>query len=249
MIISLENKMKTLKSKLILSALLSVLILIAVSPVGAQSPRLSCSNLTATIELEAPSTNSECLTVVNNEAAPAGQSLTLARISSASILLKDFFKENKIAPEATAFSVSGLSSVNPEIYQHAVNLTAMINAANEGAGTAAFTAPIPFLPYQESTQLVQLVPMQLDPINGSGIRFVTAYGNQGDPVSNDNLFYTFQGMSQDGRFYLSVTIPISNTMISGPTDPTTVDWTNVPADSWQPALETLDDIVLSIQVR
>lgn len=241
--------MKTLKSNLILSALLSVLILIIASPVSAQNPRLSCSNLTATIEIEAPSTNTECLTVLNNEAAPVGQSLTLAKISSASILLKDFYKENRIAPEVTAFSVSGLSSVNPEIYQHAVNLTAMINASNEGAGATAFTAPIPFLPYQETTQLVQLVPMRLDPVNGTGIRFVTAYGNQGDPISNDNLFYTFQGMSQDGRFYISVTVPINNTMINGPTDPTTVDWANVPADSWQPALETLDAIVLSAQIR
>lgn len=241
--------MKTLKSKLILNALLSVLILIIASPVGAQSPRLSCSNLTATIELEAPSTNTECLTVVNNEAAPAGQSLTLAKISSASILLKDFYKEGRIAPEVTAFSVSGLSSVNPEIYRRAVDLTAMINAANEGTGIAAFTAPIPFLPYQEATQLVQLAPMRLDPVNGTGIRFVTAYGNQGEPISNDNLFYTFQGMSHDGRFYISATIPINNTMINGPTDPTTVDWSNVPADSWQPALETLDAIVLSVQIR
>lgn len=241
--------METLKSKLILCALVSVMILIVASPVRAQSPRLSCSNLTLTIELEALSTNAECLTVVNNEAAPAGQSLTSAKISSASILLKDFYKENKIAAEVTAFSVSGLSSVNPEIYQHAVNLTAMINSANEGAGITAFTAPIPFLPYQQTTQLVQLVPMRLDPVNGSGIRFVTAYGNQGDPISNDNLFYTFQGMSHDGRSYISVTIPVNNTMINGPTDPATVDWSNVPADSWQPALETLDAIVLSTQIR
>lgn len=241
--------MKTNSSKIIGIVLIFLMSAIHFFPVTAQNPRLSCSNLTATIELEAPSANAECLTVTNSEAAPAGQSFTLAKISSASILLKDFYKENRIAPEATAFSVSGLSAVNPEIYDHVIKLTNMINSASEGAGISAFSAPIPFLPYQDRTQLIQLLPALITSNGFTGIRFITAYGNQGEPVSNDSILYTFQGLSLDGKLYLSVTIPITNSQLSGPTDPAGVDWAALPSESWQPSLESLDAMVHSIQVR
>jgi hypothetical protein len=45
--------------------------------------------------------------------------------------------------------------------------------------------------------------------NGSGIRFVTEYGQYPAPVNNHELFYHFQGFSNDGEYYIVAIFPIT----------------------------------------
>lgn len=225
-----------------------IICLFIITPaVLAQNPRVQCSNLSVTIEMEAPSENAECLTVMNSESAPQGASLMQAKISSAAVVLNDYRRENKISPEAAAFTINGLSAVNAEIYQKAVDITNMLNAANSGGGIGAISAPIPFLPYQDKTQLLVALPELINFESVSAVRFITAYGDPGNQVSNNNLFYTVQGVTQDGKYYLSITIPISSPQLSAPVDPATFDWNSIGADSWQPSLNELDQLTRSIR--
>jgi len=68
-------------------------------------------------------------------------------------------------------------------------------------------------------------------------------------VDNGNLLYTVQGISQDGKYYLSITIPISNSQIASPINPAGFDWNSLPAESWKPSLAELDEMAKSVSLQ
>lgn len=45
--------------------------------------------------------------------------------------------------------------------------------------------------------------------NGQGVRFVTEYSQYAAPVNNEELFYHFQGLTNDGAYYMIAILPIS----------------------------------------
>jgi hypothetical protein len=69
---------------------------------------------------------------------------------------------------------------------------------------------IPFLPNWNAQQLYQLMPAFVSFQNGQGIRFLTEYGQYYAPVNNTDLFYTFQGITNDGKYYVSVVLPVTH---------------------------------------
>jgi putative hemolysin len=50
----------------------------------------------------------------------------------------------------------------------------------------------------------------LDFENGSGVRFLTQMGQAYYPINSHDLFYTFQGMTDDGAYYVAAILPISH---------------------------------------
>jgi hypothetical protein len=44
--------------------------------------------------------------------------------------------------------------------------------------------------------------------NGEGVRFVTFYEQDPAPITNDGLFYTFQGLSADNKYYVTAFFPV-----------------------------------------
>ena len=49
--------------------------------------------------------------------------------------------------------------------------------------------------------------------SGNGIRFLTQYSQYYDPVNNHELIYTFQGLTGDGKYWISAILPISNPIL------------------------------------
>ncbi len=82
---------------------------------------------------------------------------------------------------------------------------------------------IPVLPLQNSAQVfrsnIKYIPFQ----NGSGIRFVGMNSQGIVPVNNSELFYAFQGLTADDRYYISVIMPVNY-----PTLP--AKWDSLPAE-------------------
>jgi len=68
---------------------------------------------------------------------------------------------------------------------------------------------LPTVPFFNAAQVfasnIQAVSFQ----NGSGIRFLTEYGQYPAPVNNHELFYQFQGFSNDGEYYIVAILPIT----------------------------------------
>jgi hypothetical protein len=76
-------------------------------------------------------------------------------------------------------------------------------------GTATVKGEIPILPPADAAQVfkarVKLLPFH----GGKGLAFVTAYAQDTVPVANDALFYTFQGLTGDGRYWVAVYYPLT----------------------------------------
>ena len=67
---------------------------------------------------------------------------------------------------------------------------------------------LPFLPMWPAAQIFSAQVGYFDFQNGSGVRYLTMYGQATYPVDNQNLFYTYQGLTNDGRFYISAVLPV-----------------------------------------
>jgi hypothetical protein len=56
--------------------------------------------------------------------------------------------------------------------------------------------------------------------NGTGVRFLTDFRGDASPITDGSVFYTFQGLTADGRYYVSVRLPVSHPSL--PDDPAAV---------------------------
>lgn len=68
---------------------------------------------------------------------------------------------------------------------------------------------LPFLPIWPAAQIFSAQVTYFDFQNGSGVRYLTLFGQGLAPVDNQNLFYTYQGLTEDGRYYLSAVLPVA----------------------------------------
>jgi hypothetical protein len=91
------------------------------------------------------------------------------------------------------------------------------NVMNPGASITA--NQLPTVPFFNAAQVfasnIQAVSFQ----NGSGIRFLTEYGQYPAPVNNHELFYHFQGFTNDGEYYIVAIFPITAPGLGESSDP------------------------------
>ena len=74
---------------------------------------------------------------------------------------------------------------------------------------AAFEHSIPLLPIENAAQIFRAQISYLNFQNGKGIGFLTEYGQYYAPVNNHDLFYTYQGLTNDGKYWVSVFLPVT----------------------------------------
>ncbi len=126
------------------------------------------------------------------------------------------------------------------------------------------TQSIPFLPWADERQLFVARKRLVRFRNGRGVLFLTQYAQEEGPVSNEYLVYTFQGLTDDGRWYVSAVFPVSAPGLSAPPGTAgdaafragydrylkqTADRLNrLPAKRFVPDLGLLDGIVRSLKV-
>lgn len=96
--------------------------------------------------------------------------------------------------------------------QNALNalLSARPDAAtlsgNQLSGYAGMA--VPFLPFLGAGQVFRSNVQYIDFNGGSGVRFVTLFQQTNGPILETDLFYTFQGVTADGRYYIAATFPV-----------------------------------------
>jgi hypothetical protein len=69
---------------------------------------------------------------------------------------------------------------------------------------------IPFLPIFNAAQSFRAQVKYIPFANGTGVRFVTQYGQAPLPINNQEMFYTYQGITSDGLYYVSMILPLSH---------------------------------------
>ncbi len=122
---------------------------------------------------------------------------------------------------------------------------------------------LPFLPLFNAAQMFhaqyRVVPFQ----NGNGIRYLTEFAQYFAPINNHDIFYTYQGLSNDGLYWVTAIFPINNAILPPNSDnpPAGIennydsytsgiaDQLNAQtADSFTPTLTLLDALVGSITI-
>lgn len=128
--------------------------------------------------------------------------------------------------------------------------------------------PLPLLPVMMAAQLirarVQVLPFQ----NGSGLRYLTQLAQDAWPINNQDLFYTYQGLTSDGKYVISAILPVSHPDLpaTGADYPTgdylkfsenfaayaasvTADLNQASPASFTPNLDWLDEMLRSLRVE
>ncbi len=110
--------------------------------------------------------------------------------------------------------------------------------------------------------------------NGQGIRFLTEYAQYSAPVNNMDLFYTFQGITSDGEYWVSAIFPINAAYLQDDWDSLNVPAGGIPAPDiyneadvanyytnminklnttpnadFTPSLDCLDQFIQSLQIN
>jgi hypothetical protein len=133
--------------------------------------------------------------------------------------------------------------------------------------TGEFT--LPFLPWINAQQTFCAQPQILEFHGGRGVRYISEYSQGPEPVLDQHVFYTFQGLTDDGQFYISAIFPVETGIFpvepapcprcSDPNYNPFPEWQALIAeqlaqlnmqaiDEFTPSLSTLDDLVQSIQI-
>jgi hypothetical protein len=139
--------------------------------------------------------------------------------------LQGMFHEPRIivypAPEYAQMSENAAASVT--------RLQAIL--ANPGA---PLPNELPFLPAFNAAQVFYSNAQVMKFQNGTGIRFLTQYDQAPFPVNNKELFYTFQGLTSDGAYYVAAVLPVNIAFLAQDGNPDTplppggvpFDWNN-----------------------
>jgi hypothetical protein len=101
--------------------------------------------------------------------------------------------------------------------------------------------------------------------SGQGVRYITMYGQAAFPIGWPHMFYTFQGITADGKYYVSMVLPVNHPSLPHPDlvtmdnaffdnfmnySATTQDQLNGESpESFIPSLILLDDVVESLLVE
>jgi len=122
---------------------------------------------------------------------------------------------------------------------------------------------LPFLPTFNASQMFYSNFGNMTFQNGSGIRYITEFSQFPHTISNIGIFYTFQGITNDGVYYVSAILPINVDFLVGYPTPTdqgdfvfiesevirvTDQLNNTSSDSFTPKLTVLDTLIQSINV-
>jgi hypothetical protein len=110
-----------------------------------------------------------------------------------------------MTPHIDVFPVERYAELLPDIVNPRVAaLQALIGGGTPGTGD------LPLLPVFNAAQTFYaqyaVVPFQ----NGSGYRCVTMYAQALYPANNHDVFFSYQGLTADGRYWISLIVPISN---------------------------------------
>ena len=128
---------------------------------------------------------------------------------------------------------------------------------------------LPFLPWINMKQSFCAQPEIIAFPGGKGIRYLSYYAQGPSPVLDQQVFYTFQGLTEDEQFYVAAFFPVQTSIF--PTEPPAcprcgepnydplAEWTTMlsqqltqlnaqPEDDFVPSLTVLDELIESIRV-
>lgn len=176
-------------------------------------------------------------------------------------------------PSEAQIHIYPTAGLNVEVQPAVVTLRELLTAEPDPASyeatmpEAGATQPgLAMLPPSNAVQMFRAQAQYLSFAGGRGIRYLTQLSQGPVPVSNQELFYTFQGLTDDGATYVAAYFPVAlpalpdthqlndeayAAMMEGWPDyvAETVDLLNEqPATAYTPDLAALDALISSLSV-
>lgn len=164
--------------------------------------------------------------------------------------------------QVRVYPTDALQDLDPAIAREILGLKTLLQVK-----PPTFAETVPVLPIFNAQQILHPQLKYVSFKNGEGVRFITFYAQDPSPITNDGLFYTFQGLSADGKYYITAFFPIRTDKLpntyqdAGIQDATAwmeqyksyLEDTNgmlnlLDANAFTPNLDLLDQLVASLQV-
>jgi hypothetical protein len=162
-------------------------------------------------------------------------------------------------PQIYIYPAASLASANEAMGKALADLKTLLQTRQTGD-------KIPFLPLFNSAQVMHAQMQYVDFKSGKGVRFLTQYSQGIYPINNVRLFYTFQGLTSDGKYYIAAILPVTNpdlpatSQVSGKQAEGLQDYPGYisklvtlldqkSADSFTPGLDKLDALIRSLEVK
>jgi len=143
-------------------------------------------------------------------------------------------KPDNVTPKHLAFTLEGSYSAEhessffapPEIHVYSISEYKKVMAASKRYVEALendieamkrilrdkpphVNTAIPVLPWVDAVQAIRAHVKYVEFRNGKGVLFLTQYNIEPSIINNDGLSYIFQGLTDDGQYYISATFPVS----------------------------------------
>jgi WD40 repeat protein len=165
----------------------------------------------------------------------------------------------EIVPQILIFPTTEYSEISPLAGERIETLKIIL--ADNALPTEG---ELPVLPTFNSAQdlRVQVYPLAFQ--GGRGLRFITRYSQGVAPVVNPDVFYTFQGLTEDGSFYVAAFFPLYVSILSDQIQIDDGDAFNqgfqdylaeitsrmetLEPDDFEPDLETFDNLIRSMTI-
>ena len=125
---------------------------------------------------------------------------------------------------------------------------------------------LPFLPLFNAAQVMHAQVEFLDFQNGKGVRFLTQFDQAPIPINNYELIYTFQGLTNDGKYYIAAIFPVTHPdlpennrvgidqefvpeQFAAEMAESVEKLDKLPMSSFSPDLNQLDTLIQSIEIK
>jgi hypothetical protein len=116
-------------------------------------------------------------------------------------------------PQIWIYPVNRFSELLPDVLPRRVSdLKRLISSGTWSSGE------LPFLPAIPQVQTFYSHETGMSFNDGRGVRFITEYSEVPFPISNKSIIYTFQGLTDDGKYWVAVTLPISSPILPADND-------------------------------
>jgi hypothetical protein len=176
-----------------------------------------------------------------------------------------------LTPQILVYHTDAIREFGEDFAVQYEELSALLNerpdlSAYAGASVTQPETRLPFLPWVNSAQILRSKPEYVELEGGSGIRYLTVYSQGIGPLTDRQVFYTFQGIVANGTIYVSAILPVKTGVWPEVADMTGVDMDAFTADygqyltdaaaqlgalendAFMPCLSVLDALVGSIVV-
>jgi hypothetical protein len=179
--------------------------------------------------------------------------------------------ERQLKPQIFIYPAADYAALNQGVAENIKK----IKALTSGAGMDLNNDTLPHVPFFNAGQVLAANTQTFNFRNGAGIRFLTQYSQDVSPVTNNGLFYHFEGLTGDEKYYIVAIFPVTSTVLgqgdsqnntvpeggvpfpdyNTPSanypayfDAVTQKLNSMPADSFHPVLTQLDALIQTIQV-